>query len=175
MHFIARDVGAHFDARNQGEVRVALCGLESLRQSIHDVVVGQRKSSHAVAIGEVDQLSRRKTPVGEGAVAVEVGEASHQATSRSRRSMECARPVSSSMTISTELKAAGPLSTGPKRFGSCVRNRSSTGSNCMPRTELTAPTMPRSVTYAVPFGSTRVSDVGTWVCVPTTALARPSR
>src|SRR5205823_9289166 len=29
--------------------------------------------------------------------------------------------------------------------------------------------------YAVPPGSTRSSAVGTWVCVPTTAVTRPSK
>ena len=34
--------------------------------------------------------------------------------------------------------------------------------------------MPASVMNAVPLGSTVASDVWTWVCVPTTAVTRPS-
>ena len=53
-----------------------------------------------------------------------------------------------------------------------------TAIDCSLRTPITpprAPVMPTSVMYAVPPGSTRASAVGTWVCVPTTAVTRPSR
>ena len=42
-------------------------------------------------------------------------------------------------------------------------------------TESRGPVIPMSLMYAVPFGRTRASAVGTWVWVPTTALTRPSR
>lgn len=35
--------------------------------------------------------------------------------------------------------------------------------------------MPTSVMNAVPLGNTVASAVGTWVCVPSTAAARPSK
>ncbi len=41
-------------------------------------------------------------------------------------------------------------------------------------TESCGPVMPASVMNAVPFGSTVASDVWTCVCVPTTAVTRPS-
>src|SRR3954465_8766419 len=57
----------------------------------------------------------------------------------------------------------------------CVRM---TAIDCSRRTPLTpprAPVIPTSVMYAVPPGRTRASAVGTCVCVPTTAVTRPSR
>src|SRR6059036_3226890 len=48
-------------------------------------------------------------------------------------------------------------------------------SRSTPITPSVGPVSPRSVMYAVPPGSTRSSAVCTWRCVPTTALARPSR
>jgi len=43
-----------------------------------------------------------------------------------------------------------------------------------PITESWGPVMPASVMNAVPFGRTFASDVWTWVCVPRTAVTRPS-
>src|SRR5213596_130154 len=48
-------------------------------------------------------------------------------------------------------------------------------SRSTPITPSVGPVSPRSVTYAVPPGSTRSSAVCTWRWVPTTALTRPSR
>ena len=45
----------------------------------------------------------------------------------------------------------------------------------MPSTLWAGPVMPRSVTKPNPLGSTWQSAVGTWVWVPQTAWARPSR
>ena len=45
----------------------------------------------------------------------------------------------------------------------------------MPMTECAGPVIPRSVTYPVPPGRTERSAVGTWVCVPQSALIFPSR
>ena len=45
----------------------------------------------------------------------------------------------------------------------------------MPSTPAREPVIPASVMYAVPPGRTRASAVGTCVCVPITAVTRPSR
>ena len=62
-----------------------------------------------------------------------------------------------------------------KRTGIWVRKPSSACSQRTPSTLAREPVMPTSEMNAVPFGSTRASAVGTWVWVPTTAPARPSR
>ena len=61
------------------------------------------------------------------------------------------------------------------RTGIWVTNDSSTWSRLAPSTPLREPVMPTSQTKAVPPGRIRASAVGTWVWVPTTAAARPSR
>ena len=62
-----------------------------------------------------------------------------------------------------------------KRVGSAFMNRGSTVFGSNPITLHTGPVMPRSVRYAVPPGRIRSSPVTTCVCVPATALTRPSR
>ncbi len=69
----------------------------------------------------------------------------------------------------------GSSSAVSKRTGSWVRNRSRICSRLTPITPPRAPVIPTSEMYAVPWGSTRRSAVGTWVCVPSTASTRPSR
>ncbi len=59
--------------------------------------------------------------------------------------------------------------------GSPVRIRSIASSARTPITESCGPVIPASVIAAVPPGRTRASFVWTWVCVPITAVTRPSR
>ena len=61
------------------------------------------------------------------------------------------------------------------RTGICVRNPSSACSRLTPMMPSREPVIPTSVMCAVPPGRTRASAVGTWVCVPRTAAALPSR
>src|SRR3989304_720119 len=86
-----------------------------------------------------------------------------------------ALPVSGSTWTSTELNTTGPRSSVVKRVGRPLKNVSTTDRVSMPRMESRGPTMPTSVTKAVPPGRTRVSAVGMWVWLPMTALTRPSR
>src|SRR3990172_4873593 len=89
--------------------------------------------------------------------------------------MPVAFPVSGSTSTRTELNTVGSRSTVVKRVGSWLRNVSMTAWVSMPRMESRGPTMPTSVTKAVPLGRMRVSAVGIWVWLPMTALTRPSR
>jgi hypothetical protein len=56
-----------------------------------------------------------------------------------------------------------------------VTNRRIALSAVLPITESWGPVIPASVIAAVPPASTRASAVWTWVWLPSTALARPSR
>src|ERR1700710_1491299 len=67
------------------------------------------------------------------------------------------------------------LSAVSKRVGICVTRAPRASSIRTPRMLSRDPVMPTSEMNAVPFGSTRASAVGTWVWVPRTAAARPSR
>src|SRR5215471_15854711 len=62
-----------------------------------------------------------------------------------------------------------------KRCGMPVVNFLNTGSSSRPRTPSCGPVKPASLKYAVPLGRICSSAVCTCVCVPTTALTRPSR
>ena len=65
-------------------------------------------------------------------------------------------------------------SAGWKRTGIPVRNRWIARSASTPITESCGPVIPASVIAAVPPGWTRASAVCTCVCVPITAVTRPS-
>src|SRR5688572_32093357 len=78
-----------------------------------------------------------------------------------RRRMSEARPVSGSTTMTTPWRAAGPVA-GSKRAGIWERKRWMIRSRFTPITPSVGPVIPRSVMYAVPFGSTRSSAVCTW-------------
>ena len=82
--------------------------------------------------------------------------------------------VDGSKVMTAPSSVAGPSAT-EKRDGTPVRNFCLTGSKSRPMEENHGPVMPRSVWNAVPPGSTKASDVCTCVCVPTTAVTRPSR
>src|SRR5205809_141494 len=92
----------------------------------------------------------------------------------SSRSIERARPVDSSTSITTLLNWTGPPATS-KRRGMPSRKRATMMSLSTPSTESRGPTMPVSDTCAVPCGRTLGSAVGTCVCEPTTAEDRPYR
>ena len=76
--------------------------------------------------------------------------------------------------ISTPI-SHGSSSEVSKRTGIIVSSDSIACSRLTPITPPRGPVIPTSVMYAVPPGSTRASAVGTCVCVPTTAVTRPSR
>ncbi len=88
-------------------------------------------------------------------------------------SIDAARPSSFTSTAAPITQTFS--SEVSKRTGIRVRNDSRACSHFTPRTLSRAPVMPTSEMYAVPFGSTLASAVGTWVWVPSTAAARPSR
>ena len=85
---------------------------------------------------------------------------------RSAAARRRTRPAAPSMRTSP--------SAGWKRTGIAVRIRSIASSARTPMTESCGPVMPASVIAAVPPGCTRASFVCTWVCVPITAVTRPS-
>ena len=64
---------------------------------------------------------------------------------------------------------------GSRRVGMPVTKRLIALCSSLPITESCGPVMPASVIAAVPPLSTRASLVWTWVCVPSTAVTRPSR
>ena len=79
-----------------------------------------------------------------------------------------------SKVITAPSSVAGPSAT-LKRAGIPVVNFCVTGAKSRPIDEYQGPVIPRSVWNAVPPGNTIASDVCTCVCVPTTAVTRPSR
>ena len=81
------------------------------------------------------------------------------------------RPPHSTSTPSIR---TSPLATS-SRDGKPVVKRRIGPSGRLPMTESCGPVIPASVTAAVPPASTRASFVCTWVWVPSTAVARPSR
>ena len=96
------------------------------------------------------------------------------AAERLTRSMPVARPVAGSAVMTTPFSRGSPLAVS-KRAGSPLRNLAMTGAFSTPMTPSCGPVMPTSVRYAVPFGRIRSSAVCTCVCVPKTAVTRPSR
>ena len=90
------------------------------------------------------------------------------------RFTECARPVPPSQPISVAHIFGLPFAAS-NLPGIPVKNRFSTSSVSTPITESYGPLIPTSVWYAVPPGNTRSSAVGMCVCVPSTAVTRPSR
>ena len=84
-----------------------------------------------------------------------------------------ARPLVASHSTSTPSIRTPPVATS-KRTGIPVRMRCVASSALTPITESCGPVMPTSVIAAVPPGCTRASAVCTWVCVPITAVTRPS-
>ena len=73
-----------------------------------------------------------------------------------------------------ELEDAAVLGDG-ETVRELVEEAGENRSTSSPMTESRAPTMPTSQTKAVPLGRMRASAVPTCVCVPTTAVTRPSR
>ncbi len=88
-------------------------------------------------------------------------------------SIAVARPVAGSHVTSAPSIRTPPSATS-KRTGMPVRIRWVASSAFTPITESCGPVMPASVIAAVPPGSTRASEVWTCVCVPITAVTRPS-
>src|SRR5919204_536971 len=76
--------------------------------------------------------------------------------SRSTRAIDRARPVVSSTSMSTLLNCTGPGATS-KRRGMPSRKRPTMIRGSIPSTESRGPTMPVSVTCAVPCGKTRAT------------------
>ena len=91
-----------------------------------------------------------------------------------RRSIAVALPVAASAETMSPLRRAVPAA-GSNFDGMPLRNRASAASTDTPMIDSSGPVMPASVMQAVPLGSTRSSAVWTCVCVPITAVARPSR
>ena len=83
-----------------------------------------------------------------------------------------ARPSASHSTSAPSIRT--PPSAGSNRTGIPVRMRRIASSALTPITESCGPVMPASVIAAVPPGWTRASFVWTCVCVPITAVTRPS-
>ena len=89
-------------------------------------------------------------------------------------SIALARPVAGSHVIERALEAHAARA--PSRTAPASRCASG-GSRARPATPITescGPVIPTSVSAAVPPGRTRASEVWTWVCVPSTAVTRPS-
>ena len=84
-----------------------------------------------------------------------------------------ARPVCASHSTSAPSIRTPPSATS-NRTGMPVRMRWVACSALTPMTESCGPVMPASVIAAVPPGWTRASEVWTCVCVPITAVTRPS-
>src|ERR671937_1825608 len=162
----------------------ALALSDRLRHAGERVVVRERERLDAALGGEPHERGGLEDAIGPERMRVQVRVISRlaphlgrrHATSmrRSTRTIPPARPLASSTSISTALNETGPSATR-KRRGSPSRNRPRISSGLRPRTESRGPTMPMSLTNAVPFASTRASAVGTCVCVPTTAENFPSR
>jgi hypothetical protein len=87
--------------------------------------------------------------------------------------MLVARPVAASHSSSAPSIRTSPVA-GSKRTGIPVRSRRRISSASTPITESCGPVMPTSESAAVPPGWIRASFVCTCVCVPSTAVARPS-
>ena len=88
-------------------------------------------------------------------------------------SIALARPVAGSHVTSAPSRRTPPVAVS-NRTGIPVRMRRIASSLVTPITESCGPVIPTSVSAAVPPGSTRASEVCTWVCVPSTAVTRPS-
>ncbi len=88
-------------------------------------------------------------------------------------SIALARPVAGSHVTRAPSRRTPPDAVS-NRTGIPVRIRRIARSDSTPITESCGPVMPTSVSAAVPPGSTRASAVWTCVCVPSTAVTRPS-
>ena len=105
-----------------------------------------------------------------GQTALEAGRATGFATRTAAH--DVARPSAPHSTRQPSIRTSP--SAGSNRTGIPVRMRRIASSALTPITESWGPVIPASVIAAVPPGSTRASEVWTCVCVPITAVTRPS-
>src|SRR3954452_11266192 len=131
---------------------------------------GRRRIVRCAGIDDPGLRFSRFSPAG----ITDPGYSVASAISSLTRVMLIARPVPSSIETTAPHNRTSPFATG-KSAGKLEMKRLTIGVTARPRIELAGPHIPASQRNAVPPGNICSSAVWTWVCVPITAEAFPSR